>query len=366
MSCGKVFVLLVGFLLMAGFTHAQRLHWIDTLGGTHSFAFGISADGSTAVGQAYTSGGQAHAFRWTGAAGIQDLGTLGGNESTAQGVSASGVVVGSAFNAQGKRLAFRWDPSTGMVSLGTLGGDNSYAYGVTPDGSAVAGWASMPSNTTHAFVWRSSTGSLQDLGTLGGSNSFAYAISADGRVVVGESQSIEGWRAFRWDETTGMYSLGTLGGNSKALAVSADGNVIAGGSGVPSGQIHAFRWTAGEGMQDLGTLGGDTSWAMAVSGNGTVVVGEDSSLQRAFIWTPGSGMQDLNALYASLLTNGEVLSAATAISADGRVIAGWGYHPSGGFYRAFVLETVPEPGSGLAAGTGLLLLLAQRWRVKRR
>jgi probable HAF family extracellular repeat protein len=55
---------------------------------------------------------------------MQDLGTLGGSESEALGVSADGsVVVGDARNAEGRWRAFRWTASGGMRDLGTLGGN---------------------------------------------------------------------------------------------------------------------------------------------------------------------------------------------------------------------------------------------------
>jgi probable HAF family extracellular repeat protein len=87
--------------------------------------------------------GQRRAFRWTASGGMQDLGTLGGNESFAYGVSADGsVVVGYTDNAVGPR-AFRWTASGGMQDLGTLPfGNWSVAYGVSADGSVVVGGGS--------------------------------------------------------------------------------------------------------------------------------------------------------------------------------------------------------------------------------
>jgi probable HAF family extracellular repeat protein len=51
---------------------------------------------------------------------MQDLGTLGGSQSEAYGVSADGsVVVGSAQNTSGGYRAFRWTASGGMEDLNT-------------------------------------------------------------------------------------------------------------------------------------------------------------------------------------------------------------------------------------------------------
>jgi probable HAF family extracellular repeat protein len=78
---------------------------------------------------------------------MQDLGTLGGNQSVAYGVSADGaVVVGSAQNAAGQERAFRWTPTNGMEDLSDtyscLLSNGSYfeaAFAVSPDGRYIVG-----------------------------------------------------------------------------------------------------------------------------------------------------------------------------------------------------------------------------------
>jgi probable HAF family extracellular repeat protein len=165
---------------------------LGTLGGDESVALGVSADGSVVVGWAHNAAGQARAFRWTAAGGMQDLGTLGGDWSTARGVSADGsVVVGSARNAAGQGRAFRWTEARGMQDLGTLGGDWSAAYGVSADGSVVVGYAHNAAGQERAFRWTAASG-MEDLNityahllTDGSVLREAYAISPDGRYIVG-------------------------------------------------------------------------------------------------------------------------------------------------------------------------------------
>jgi len=92
----------------------------------------------------------------------------------------------------------------------------------------------------------------------------------------------------------------------------------------------------------LGTLGGNESWASDVSADGRVVVDRaynGAGEWRAFRWTASGGMEDLNITYASLLTNGSVLTIASAISPNGRYIVGWGYNAATGRYEAFLLDT---------------------------
>jgi probable HAF family extracellular repeat protein len=78
---------------------------------------------------------------------MQDLGTLGGDESEANGVSADGsVVVGSAYNAAGQWRAFRWTAAGGMEDLNityahllTDGSELREAYAISPDGRYIVG-----------------------------------------------------------------------------------------------------------------------------------------------------------------------------------------------------------------------------------
>ncbi len=67
---------------------------VDSLGflggNNYTSAYGVSGDGQTVVGYSETSPNRyAHAFRWTPAGGIQDLGVTTGTESLAWGVSAN-------------------------------------------------------------------------------------------------------------------------------------------------------------------------------------------------------------------------------------------------------------------------------------
>jgi len=175
------------------------------------------------------------------------------------------------------------------------------------------------------------------LGTLGGDESEAFGVSMGGSVVVGRSKNADGrWRAFRWTQAGGMQDLGTLGGDeSVANCVSAGGSVVVGSSENAAGHLRAFRWTQAGGMQDLGTLGGDESMAYSVSADGSVVVGMATKkvegfiggryerryvrfeVARIFRWTQASGMKELS----DYLYRPQV----TAISPDGRYIAGYGY-----------------------------------------
>lgn len=145
---------------------------IGTLGGSRVVA-AVSAAGSVVVGSSVTSyaSSKRYAFRWTSGGGMANLGSLGGSISWASGVSADGsVVVGtSTIATEGPRLlrAFRWSGSSGLVDLGTLGGDYSSAVALSADGAVVVGESLFANDRPiRAFRWTSS-GGMADLGSLG-------------------------------------------------------------------------------------------------------------------------------------------------------------------------------------------------------
>lgn len=152
-------------------------------------AFGVSADGQTAVGVA---GGTA--FHWTAANGLQDINPVPGQASDADAISADGTVIVGEFQVPLANNfvyhAFRWTASTGMVDLGTLGGPESRALAVNQDGSVIVGtsFTSQETTSNHAFRWTAATG-MQDLNKLVSGSlllTFATGISSDGTVIGGQ------------------------------------------------------------------------------------------------------------------------------------------------------------------------------------
>jgi uncharacterized membrane protein len=132
-----------------------------------------------------------------------------------------------------------------------------------------------------------------------------------------------------------MVPLGDLPGGdfeSRALAVSGDGTVVVGESATALG-MQAFRWTVESGMQLL-WLGLSTSRATGVNYDGTVIVGTEEGIG-AFVWTAESGRHYLVALLG--WPRDMVLTEAEGVSHDGRIIIGWGDNNSEGS-RAWVVE----------------------------
>ena len=136
------------------------------------------------VGGSYTTGGDEHAFLYTGGA-LADIGTLGGNESVARGINNFSQVVGYSQTADDKSVHAFIDNNGNLADIGTLGGNSSSAYAINDLGQIV-GHSSTSAGSEHAFLYRD--GDLIDLNSLSPADSGwtlqnAYAINQDGQIV---------------------------------------------------------------------------------------------------------------------------------------------------------------------------------------
>jgi probable HAF family extracellular repeat protein len=105
------------------------------------------------VGSAELDVNQWHAFLWTQAGGMVDLGTLGGSHSYATAVNGSGQVVGHSATANGTRMhAFVWTQAGGMIDLGTPVLTSSYAWRINESGQMVGGSMNVPGQW-RATLW---------------------------------------------------------------------------------------------------------------------------------------------------------------------------------------------------------------------
>lgn len=122
----------------------------------------------------------------------------------------------------------------------------------------------------------------------------------------------------------GLGSLSGTLGTSRATGISADGSVVVGNSSSLEHGIEAFIWTRANGLHGLGDLpgGGTHSQAFGISADGTVVVGRSQSAatgntDEAIRWTAQDGMVPIGPFAGGLLQ-----SEASAASADGSTIVG--------------------------------------------
>ncbi len=101
----------------------------------------------------------------------------------AKSINDSGHVVGFAIDANLVSHAFLWTPAAGLRDLGTLGGDGGYAMGLN-DKDQVVGSAQTSAGTWHAFLWTPSDG-MEDMEPVTAMSS-AWKVT-DNLEVIGQS-----------------------------------------------------------------------------------------------------------------------------------------------------------------------------------
>lgn len=325
-----------------GIASAQSINNLGVLAGaSDSFAVGLSADGRVATG---VSGGRA--FRWSSETGMQALSLLAplGIGETAGGYAVSGD--GSVIVGYSGSRPVRWSASGGVEDLGSTGSPGgSGALDVNADGTKIVGYSG-----TSSFIWTATSGMQMIAG-----QSQARAITGDGTTVAGHLYTSSS--AFRWQ---GSGAVEAIISGAGAEDLSADGAIVVGWVQTEVGQ-QAFRWSATSALQIVSPSGANSAYAEAVSGDGSIVVGGSQSAvgNRAFLWTSATGSIDLFDHLSHLgvdMAGWSQLTSATNISANGRIVLGYGVH--NGENRAFIADigVIPAPGAlGLLAFSGMCI-----------
>jgi probable HAF family extracellular repeat protein len=261
----------VGLLAFCQGAHAQGS--IVPVGGLPGYeissAIDVSADGSVVAGTLSPRTSQDYRpFRWVLGGKLENLGTVEGFAAAATtAVSADGAaVVGYLHSPSLGRHAFRWTEEFGMEDLGP-----GNAIDVSEDGRTVL----LTDQAQGPALWTRDEG-RRYLGVPANAVGFeAIAMTSDASTVAG-SAYLGGaeWRAALWRADTGFQSLQTIPGASRTAAISVDGNAVTGR--LYTGISHFFRWTPIGGMEDLGRAGGYSTWGVATSGGGSILVGRAS------------------------------------------------------------------------------------------
>src|SRR5215471_8140596 len=149
---------------------------------------------------------------------VTNLGTLSGASSAkVAGINKSGQIVGTSADH-----AFLWSNGT-MTDLGTLGGDVSSAYAINDLGQVV-GQAATANGEMHAFLW--ANGVMTDLG-VPGETSAAHGINSQGVIVgVASAKNVRGG-AVQWFNGQRQFigDLGPSGSGSTAISINDNGQI---------------------------------------------------------------------------------------------------------------------------------------------
>jgi probable HAF family extracellular repeat protein len=308
----------------AWFYDGSSIQDIGTLGAPFAGVTGLNELGQV-VGASRNLAGQVRAFVWSKAGGMIDLGVLSGaNQAWEPAINNAGEVTGySTGEPLPYAHAFRWTLASGIEDIGafTTGAD-SISHGIAiNDAGLIAGNSRTAANPHHAFAWTRS-GGMVDIDTLGTQYSTAVGAGAKGQVAGNFFIAGGHTRAFVWTPDGGMRDLGTAGRDDAwMVAMSAHGQAV--GIVSSDGEYNqAMTWTQEGGMVELGTFGGNGSSAIRANNKGQVVGAATNSSDeaRAFVWTARDGMVDLNQRLRHAPA-GLTLYSANAISDNGAIVA---------------------------------------------
>jgi hypothetical protein len=297
---------------------------------------GISADGSIVAGSATN----VQTARWTRATGVQAIEwPLGGNGCTLNGISADGQYeVGNCAFANSDPV--RWMGLSGGIDLGLPGqAAHGEAKATSSNGSVTCGNLGTAAGAAAIGFWRSGSSPTILTNATNVTNAYCAAVNGDGTVLVGAAQADLGggnlqFRSMRWTQAAGMALIplppgAGATGSTGAVGVSTDGTKVVGSFNASLTQT-AYVYNATTGTITPVTFAGDNSSSGdAISDDGTTVAGHGPS----GVWLAVNGAAPvlLGTTLAGLGVDitGFSLTAVVDMSADGKVIVGYGSSAAG-------------------------------------
>lgn len=355
----------IASVLLLGLGHAQAARYtlidLGTLGGDYSSAAAIN-DHGVVTGQSTLAGNlQYRAFIYQNGT-MTDLG-LPGDNSRGNAINNLNQIVGTTFVPGGSPFQPRgFLYSQGSVTdLGTLGGASTYANGINHAGQVVG--ASDPGDAVGtAFIYQN--GSMVAIPAGNGSTSSEASAINDHGAVTGRGSTETSLTPFIYEN--GLLTLLRDAQGRIPLGAGADINNagIVTGSARFDGSVKTSAFIYENGVtRSIGSLGGNWSSGASLNERGEIVGTSTlagGSVYNAFFYSDAIGMVNLNDLIDA--GSGWVLSNATSINEAGQIVGSGLYN---GVQRAYLLTPVPEPSSLALASLGLWMTWRQARKMQR-
>lgn len=266
--------------------------------------------------------------------------------STAGGVA---TVVGRSFNSGG---AFKWTPTGGVVEIGSTSYSSGGNVRISRDGTKIVGMQ-LVSGLNNAAIdngtatWTSIPGIG---GTSGSSSTTLGGVNANGTVIVGLGWAAGGTgHAYKWTQGVGSVDLMPFfnSPSSNARAVNGDGTVIVGHE-----SSQGARWVGG--VRTFFTYSGQSCGnALAVNNAGTIVIGESPSAApgNAWRWDSGTNVVTLLPNLSGYTTNP---NAIDLVDDGSRILGSSGSVPFGPPAVPLIwINNVPQDFSAYLASLGM-------------
>jgi uncharacterized membrane protein len=337
----KLLVVLGLVALLAAAPASARIDFTPIEGGEFVVPNDMSADGSIIVLSGYFG---APYFTWTADEGLVNIN--GGGSGGQISISDDGsTIVGNDMNDEGVYEAARYDGDGMWTTMGSEPGG-------LPCGSGVSSAYDTNNHTAVGLFWRAqlckAIGGTWDViagvagpeltSTVPNRPTRGNGITDDGTIVVGWQDSEVGNRlAVKWVNGVQEHILTEAGEpNGEAIGVNSDGTVIWGTSYRYAGTGLGWLWVEGEGFTQMGTgaIGRSIqSVPLDATEDGNTVIGItryfDTFTQWGWIWTEKKGWQNFDEYIKGNKAKGWSQMIPSAISHDGRFIAGYGINPDG-------------------------------------
>lgn len=288
---------------------AYRVQDLGTLGSENSYVSSINNRGQL-VGLRGPRLGKSQPFLWTGGKTTQ-IAPLGGRSADAAQINDSGQIVGTldphdSDTEDGDEFAFLWQKGH-LTKLDTLTVRASGAAAINSQGDII-GQAEFGPHRSSGFLWQQ--GKVAEVMPSSGSGSYVRAINDAGQIV-----GLCGNNAVVW--MSGPRTP-TVIGTGDARAINNRGQVAGGNGG------NAFLWQNGHLTLLNGLNRGGNSFAFGINDAGQIIglssppkTTPPQKYNRAVLWQNGY-VYDLNSVLPP--QSNLLLTVATAINNRGQIV----------------------------------------------